>query len=82
MLLKQIIQALYYDYCYAKAVQAAKFFTVDLSKKPGDNKAHLQLSPITSLLKVLSCIMIDIFLACVLPWVFGYPILGYVHTHK
>ena len=71
LFMKQIIQALYYDFVYAKAVQTSKFFTVDLSKKPEENKVNFKLSPISSLLKLTYYYAIDFLIAFILPCLFG-----------
>ena len=73
LFMKQLIQGLYYDFVYAKAVQTSKFFTVDLSKKPGekDNKSSYKLSPIRSLLKLAYYYVIDFLIAFTLPCLFG-----------
>ena len=69
--MKQLIQGLYYDFVYAKAVQTSRFFTVDLSKKAGENKVNFKLSPISSLLKLAYYYVIDFLIAFTLPCVFG-----------
>ena len=56
-------------------MQAARFFTVDPAKKGGESKIGLRLSPVGSLLKVVSYILIDFLIAILLPCLFGSSLL-------
>ena len=69
--MKQVVQSLYFDFVYAKAVQTSQFFTVDLSKKSKEKKPNFKLSPFSSLLKLAFYYAIDFLIAFLLPWAFG-----------
>lgn len=60
---------------YAKAVQMGSFFTVDASKKPGEGKMSLRLSPVGSVFKILFYTIIDYIIAVFLPCLFGCSLM-------
>jgi hypothetical protein len=60
---------------YAKASQAAVFFTIDPTKKTEDSKSSLRLSPFGSVFKILLYNVLDFLIAILIPWIFGSSIL-------
>ena len=80
LFMKQIIQHLYYDYTYSKAVQEAEFFTIDFQQnikdgKPKKKDTSLKISPMMSLIKYAYYFCIDFVITLLLQWVLGWPLI-------
>lgn len=77
MFMKQLIQHLYYDYVYAKAVLEASFFTIDLARKDGGRKKDnkLQVSPLYSILTYLFYFSVDFVITLLVQGLLGWPLV-------
>ena len=62
LFMKQIIQHLYYDFAYSKAVQEANFFTVNIGDLGAKKDTSLKISPMRSLASYLYYFIIDFIL--------------------